>query len=926
MNNKKPVSTPEADDEKLYFLAVPRDFEVKLDKELAEKNIEFLKQSPAIKITDKTESEQRLEHFHFNHQVSNPLQMPAPTISNSEIIRKNKIRSTNQVLLTPKTPQQILQNQASVVPESAAVVSKSLSNRYNLNLQPSPETLVVTSRNNYNTNIQVSPEPLIVTSRGNFNTNLQRTPEPVIVTSRSSFSSTLQLTPEPLIVASGRGFTPSLQLMSSPLRIATSTNYNPHIQPTPEPSTVISHNIYNSQLQRTPEPLIVTTSNSYSQHSQLTQEPAKVSSNNNFNVTHEPAPEPVTIPSENVNKSDPLQMEERLVARKFTQHRMDHCGTPILLLNFYSKFTLLIPEKEEFLEEQEATVEVKTQHLGDKKKLTFIRFIFDSTNAEREITAPVLHAEHLETGMELIRNQTPCVFLGQPFQNVEDVPEPLESNNLKNTPNDASFSKNNNLNSSKRTHAQSCSPGQLLISPSRSSVYSSPMEAYQALHGDQPKVPTSPLNMSSNSPREGNSKKFEESKISTPKTLKRIESWMNKSPSAMAASSRVANPTQPADKIDTSNSSIKQLLLNHKSRSSMPAAGCTSELSPLELPTIIPHQFSQNVNDVQLKSPPFMTNPGIQTSQLPISGDIIMGTHGGQSVSLPPDFKLKRNMDYILVPGKQGSYVGSEIQNRVNLQPSNPREPAKNDLDLDEPPQKMCRFDSKAEGSYKAPVPPGPELIPTILAPYSSPPSHESQNYEASPEQNEYALKLAELEKRLNERLSVPSPKHPLADKEEVTVSDVESAEEEVDEDEDYEESNEDESDGEEKLEEAPEIRSPVRVRPGSTRGRLKNCDKISRWLVTLLRDPNCNPSVITWIRPEEGIFKIVHSGKLAILWGKKKGNPNMDYSKLSRAMRYYYKTGELEVVNSRLTYRFGDRMTNWKPINASDPNFSASQ
>jgi predicted Zn-dependent protease len=48
-------------------------------------------------------------------------------------------------------------------------------------------------------------------------------------------------------------------------------------------------------------------------------------------------------------------------------------------------------------------------------------------------------------------------------------------------------------------------------------------------------------------------------------------------------------------------------------------------------------------------------------------------------------------------------------------------------------------------------------------------------------------------------------------------------------------------------------------------------------------------------------------------LWGKRKNNPSMDYGKLSRAMRYYYKNGELIAVEKRTTYRFGKMSDYWR-------------
>jgi len=98
---------------------------------------------------------------------------------------------------------------------------------------------------------------------------------------------------------------------------------------------------------------------------------------------------------------------------------------------------------------------------------------------------------------------------------------------------------------------------------------------------------------------------------------------------------------------------------------------------------------------------------------------------------------------------------------------------------------------------------------------------------------------------------------------------------------------------------------------------------KISQWIVSLLRDPQFNPTVITWIDEELGKFKIVNSQRYAELWGRVKGNPNMNYEKLSRAMRYYYKNREISIVaGERLTYAFGPSMRDFRAKNRSDPNF----
>jgi len=98
---------------------------------------------------------------------------------------------------------------------------------------------------------------------------------------------------------------------------------------------------------------------------------------------------------------------------------------------------------------------------------------------------------------------------------------------------------------------------------------------------------------------------------------------------------------------------------------------------------------------------------------------------------------------------------------------------------------------------------------------------------------------------------------------------------------------------------------------------------KITQWIVSLLRDPACNPSVITWQDEADGVFSIRDSDKFARLWGEVKHNPEMNYEKLSRAMRYSYKNAELEPIREkRLTYKFGPNMIDWEPLDKNDPNF----
>jgi len=139
-----------------------------------------------------------------------------------------------------------------------------------------------------------------------------------------------------------------------------------------------------------------------------------------------------------------------------------------------------------------------------------------------------------------------------------------------------------------------------------------------------------------------------------------------------------------------------------------------------------------------------------------------------------------------------------------------------------------------------------------------------------------------------------------------------------------------------------PEEEEPVRKRPGQSAPRRKPCryrvgrkeeregegaahkppvpqrrktgtKKITQWILSLLRDPEYNPRVISWENEQEGVFYINDTAKYAKLWGDRKKNPSMNYEKLSRAMRYYYKNGELSAVEKRTTYQFGRMSDYWR-------------
>ncbi|GFR83975.1 friend leukemia integration 1 transcription factor [Elysia marginata] len=76
------------------------------------------------------------------------------------------------------------------------------------------------------------------------------------------------------------------------------------------------------------------------------------------------------------------------------------------------------------------------------------------------------------------------------------------------------------------------------------------------------------------------------------------------------------------------------------------------------------------------------------------------------------------------------------------------------------------------------------------------------------------------------------------------------------------------------------------------------------QFLLELLTDPG-NESCIRWLG-KGGEFRMVDPEEVARRWGRRKNKPNMNYDKVSRAMRYYYDKMILSKVHGkRYTYRF---------------------
>jgi len=92
----------------------------------------------------------------------------------------------------------------------------------------------------------------------------------------------------------------------------------------------------------------------------------------------------------------------------------------------------------------------------------------------------------------------------------------------------------------------------------------------------------------------------------------------------------------------------------------------------------------------------------------------------------------------------------------------------------------------------------------------------------------------------------------------------------------------------------------------GSPGNRSGNNGQVQLWqfLLELLTDRE-HREVIHWLG-EEGEFKLHNPEIVAQLWGARKNKPNMNYEKLSRALRYYY-DGDMicKVHGKRFVYKF---------------------
>lgn len=81
----------------------------------------------------------------------------------------------------------------------------------------------------------------------------------------------------------------------------------------------------------------------------------------------------------------------------------------------------------------------------------------------------------------------------------------------------------------------------------------------------------------------------------------------------------------------------------------------------------------------------------------------------------------------------------------------------------------------------------------------------------------------------------------------------------------------------------------------------MDNSVTLWQFLLQLLLDSN-NEQLICWTN-DEGEFKLLQAEEVARLWGARKNKPNMNYDKLSRALRYYYDKVSTSIVFYQVEY-----------------------
>ncbi|XP_018012706.1 protein C-ets-2 [Hyalella azteca] len=98
---------------------------------------------------------------------------------------------------------------------------------------------------------------------------------------------------------------------------------------------------------------------------------------------------------------------------------------------------------------------------------------------------------------------------------------------------------------------------------------------------------------------------------------------------------------------------------------------------------------------------------------------------------------------------------------------------------------------------------------------------------------------------------------------------------------------------------------------PVKTSSRRKRGRKLWEFLLDLLENPECNPSIIRWEDKSNGVFRLKEQEIIARKWGQRREKKdNLSYDYFARALRYHYKSRMLVSVPERkLVYKFGPKV-----------------
>ncbi|KAK4471098.1 hypothetical protein MN116_005497 [Schistosoma mekongi] len=83
-------------------------------------------------------------------------------------------------------------------------------------------------------------------------------------------------------------------------------------------------------------------------------------------------------------------------------------------------------------------------------------------------------------------------------------------------------------------------------------------------------------------------------------------------------------------------------------------------------------------------------------------------------------------------------------------------------------------------------------------------------------------------------------------------------------------------------------------------------------WQFILCHLETCKDSAFQWVNKSTGLFRIVNTQLAAKEWGHYRNNKLMDYEKMARAMRFYYKDSILRKSRQQLHFQFAMPYVQW--------------